>query len=554
MKFMLRAITIFGGVCATLCPLPSFAQTSLPPALAPAPAATSQFRDVSPQDWAAEAIAQLDGRYNCLAGYPNGLFQGDRALSRQEFTAGLHACLTAIEQLIAQVGEDAVTTADLQQMEQLARSFQVELAVLRARTDAVTARIQELEASQFSTTTQLRGQVVFAISDELGGKAVKNITLDTVEIGNEPVAQHRTWIELTTSFTGRDRLRTRLAAGNPVPILVSSGDTDGINPANFLHSNDGRLALDSSLVSENTNGLYLDLLAYDLPLGDRTRLNIYASGGSHFHYAHTLNPFLDDQEAGAGALSRFGQRNPIYGIGGDGIGVGLNQRLGEALHLDLGYLANEASNADSGLLNGNYSVLGQLTVAPSASLQLGLTYVHAYSGTNEFRFGGSGSATGSFAANLIPLALNAQLGQSLGATNTSTSVVSNSYGLEALVQPSDAWAFSGWVGLTQGRLLGFGDATIWNWAIALNLPDLGQTGNLGMLLVGQEPTLKALRTDGSRAALAATDPVWHVEAAYRHQLTDRVSITPGLIWLPALNQDASNSDVWIWTLQSRFQF
>lgn len=550
---MFRAATILGGALMLLCTLPTLAQTSQPIAPYPSPA-TAQFRDVKPQNWAAEAIAQLAQRYNCLAGYPNGLFQGDRPLSRQEFAAGLHACLIAIEQLIAQATDELVTPDDLAMMEQLTRSFQVELAILRARTDAVTARVQELEASQFSTTTQLRGQVVFAISDELGGKAIKNITLDTVEIGNEPVVQHRTWIELTTSFTGRDRLRTRLAAGNPVPILVSSGDTGGTNPANFLHSNDGRLAIDSSLLSENTNGLYLDLLSYDLPLGDRTRLNIYASGGSHFHYANTLNPFLDDQESGAGAISRFGQRNPIYGIGGDGIGVGLTQTLSEGLRLDLGYLANEASIANSGLLNGNYSLLGQLTVAPKPDLQVGLTYVHAYSGTNEFRFGGSGSATGSFAANLIPLALNAQLGQSLGATNTSTAVVSNSYGLEALVQPSDAWALSGWVGLTQGRLIGFGDATIWNWAIALSLPDLGQTGNLGMLLVGNEPTLKSLRTNGSRAALAETDPVWHVEAAYLHRLTDRISITPGLIWLPALKQDASSSDVWILTLQSRFQF
>ncbi|NEO84142.1 MAG: iron uptake porin [Spirulina sp. SIO3F2] len=550
---MFRAATILGGALTLLCTLPTLAQTSQPIAPEPSPA-TAQFRDVTPQDWAAEAITQLDQRYNCLAGYPNGLFEGDRPLSRQEFAAGLHACLATIEQLIAQATDALVTTDDLAMMEQLTRSFQVELAVLRARTDAVTARVQELEASQFSTTTQLRGQVVFAISDELGGKAIKNITLDTVEIGNEPVVQHRTWIELTTSFTGRDRLRTRLAAGNPVPILVSSGDTGGTNPANFLHSNDGRLAIDSSLLTENTNGVYLDLLSYDLPLGDRTRLNIYASGGSHFHYANTLNPFLDDQESGAGAISRFGQRNPIYGIGGNGIGVGLTQTLSEVLRLDFGYLANEASVANSGLLNGNYSLLGQLTVAPNSDLQLGLTYVHAYNGTNEFRFGGSGSATGSFAANLIPLALNAQLGQSLGATNTNTAVVSSSYGFEALIQPSNAWALSGWVGLTQGRLIGFGDATIWNWAIALSLPDLGQAGNLGMLLVGNEPTLKSLRTEGSRAALTATDPVWHVEAAYQHRLTDRISLTPGLIWLPALNQDASNSDVWILTLQSRFQF
>ncbi|MGB0562372.1 MAG: iron uptake porin [Spirulinaceae cyanobacterium] len=529
---------------------PVLAQAFDPPASLPA----SQFRDVSPQDWAAEAVTQLAYRYGCLRGYPNGLFRGDRALSRYEFAAGLNACLTELERLIAQASGDLVTTEDLQTIEQLTREFQVELAILRGRTDAVTARLQELEASQFSTTTQLRGQVVFAVSDELGGKAIKNITRANSTIGNEPVVQHRTWIELTTSFTGRDRLRTRLAGGNPVPLLVSGGDTGGSDPANLLHSNDGRLAIDSSRVSENTNGVYLDLLSYDFPLGDRTHLNIYASGGAHFNYANTLNPFLDDQDGGKGALSRFGQRNPIFGIGGDGSGAGLNHQFNDVIGLDFGYLANEAGEAGSGIFNGNYSLLGQLTFAPTETVQLGLTYVHAYSGANEFRFGGSGTATGSFTANLIPIALNAQLGQSLGATNTSTPVVSNSYGVQAIVQPSDGLALSGWAGLTQGRLLGFGDATIWNWAVALNFPDLGQPGNLGMLLVGTEPSLKSLETGGSRAALADTDPVWHIEAAYRYQVSDRIAITPGVIWLPALNQSSANDDVWIMTIQSLFEF
>ncbi|MEM8641930.1 MAG: iron uptake porin [Cyanobacteria bacterium P01_G01_bin.54] len=538
-----------------LAPLLALTSFITPPALAQGidPPA-SQFRDVFPQDWAAEAVIQLADRYGCLQGYPNGLFRGDRSLSRYEFAAGLNACFTELERWIAQASGNLVTTEDLQTMEQLTREFQTELAILRGRTDAVTARLQELEASQFSTTTQLRGQVVFAISDELGGKAIKNITRATANIGNEPVVQHRTWIELTTSFTGRDRLRTRLAGGNPVPILVSGGDTGGDDPANLLHSNDGRLAIDSSRVSENTNGVYLDLLAYDFPLGDRTHLSLYANGASHFHYAETLNPFLDDQDGGRGALSRFGQRNPIYGIGGDGIGAGLNHQFSDVLELDLGYLANEAGEAGSGIFNGNYSLLGQLTFAPTETVQLGLTYVHAYNGANEFRFGGSGSATGSFAANLIPIALNAQLDQSLSATNTSTPVVSHSYGFQALVQPGDRFALSSWVGLTQGRLLGFGDATIWNWAVALNFPDLGQPGNLGMVLVGAEPSLRSLKSGGSRAALADTDLVWHVEAAYRHRVSDRIAITPGFIWLPAINQSNANDDVWIVTVQSLFEF
>lgn len=542
------------ALLALLAPTSTIAQTlpEDPPVSRSQTLPASQFRDVFPQDWAAEAIAQLDQRYRCLAGYPDGAFRGDRVLLRAEFAAALQACLEAIEGQIAQ-GE-AIASPDLETLERLSQDYQVDLAVLRGRTDAVTARTLELEAVQFSPTTQLYGQVVFAVSDEVGGNRVTDITRSTVDIGNKPVVQHRTWIELVSSFSGRDRLITRLAGGNPVPILVSDGNTGGTNPANFLQSNDGRLAVDSSLLRENNDDVYLDLLAYDFPLSDRTHVSVFASGGSHFHYATTFNPLLDDQDGGEGSLSRFGQRNPLYGIGGDGTGLGITHYLSDRAWVDVGYLANEAGEAGSGVFQGNYSVLGQLAFSPDPTVQVGLTYVHAYNDANEFRFGGRGSATGSFAANLIPLALNAQIGQNLAATNTTTPVVSNSYGLAATIQPSTDFALSGWVGLTQGRLIGTGDATIWNWALALNLPDLGQPGNLGTLLIGTEPTLTDLKIGGVDQSLADTDSVWHLEASYRHRISDRVSVTPGFIWLPALNQNTSNSDVFIFTLQSLFQF
>ena len=53
----------------------------------------SQLRDVSPQDWAYEALLSLVERYGCIAGYPNRTFRGNRALSRYEFAAGLNACM-----------------------------------------------------------------------------------------------------------------------------------------------------------------------------------------------------------------------------------------------------------------------------------------------------------------------------------------------------------------------------------------------------------------------------------------------------------------------------
>jgi hypothetical protein len=60
----------------------------------------SQLSDVQPTDWAFQALQSLVERYGCIAGYPDGSFRGNRALTRYEFAAGLNACLQRISELI----------------------------------------------------------------------------------------------------------------------------------------------------------------------------------------------------------------------------------------------------------------------------------------------------------------------------------------------------------------------------------------------------------------------------------------------------------------------
>ena len=57
----------------------------------------SQLRDVSPTDWAYEALRSLVERYGCIVGYPDRTYRGNRALSRYEFAAGLNACMQQME-------------------------------------------------------------------------------------------------------------------------------------------------------------------------------------------------------------------------------------------------------------------------------------------------------------------------------------------------------------------------------------------------------------------------------------------------------------------------
>ncbi len=71
----------------------------------------SQLRDVSPTDWAYEALRGLTDRYGCIAGFPNQTYRGSQALSRYEFAAGLNSCLNQIERLIA--SSEAVVREDI---------------------------------------------------------------------------------------------------------------------------------------------------------------------------------------------------------------------------------------------------------------------------------------------------------------------------------------------------------------------------------------------------------------------------------------------------------
>ncbi len=59
----------------------------------------SQLSDVQPTDWAFQALQSLVDRYGCIAGYPDSTYRGNRALTRDEFAAGMNACLDSVNEL-----------------------------------------------------------------------------------------------------------------------------------------------------------------------------------------------------------------------------------------------------------------------------------------------------------------------------------------------------------------------------------------------------------------------------------------------------------------------
>nr|WP_223300816.1 iron uptake porin [Oscillatoria nigro-viridis] len=104
----------------------------------------SQLSDVRPTDWAFQALQSLVERYGCIAGYPDGTFRGNRAMTRYEFAAGLNACLDKVSELIQGGSRNLATREDLASVQRLQEEFAAELATLRGRVDVLEARASEL--------------------------------------------------------------------------------------------------------------------------------------------------------------------------------------------------------------------------------------------------------------------------------------------------------------------------------------------------------------------------------------------------------------------------
>ena len=321
----------------------------------------SQLDDVSPGDWAFEALQKLVERYNCISGYPNGTFRGNRAMTRYEFAAGLNACLNQIQILIRSNAGDLPTREDLNTLQRLQSEFAAELATLRGRVDDLEAKSASLAANQFSTTTKLRGVAVFSVNGAFGDEKADGSGED---IEDNIVFNNRMRLNFDTSFTGKDLLKLRLDA---LDITTFGNDLTGTNMT--------RLAYE-----RNTNNqVDIGKLFYRFPVNKKLRLHIDATGGRfNLNASDNFNKLFANPIIGS--ISRFGRFNPIYIQGALGAGITAVYDFDKSLSLSLGYLARNGDNPSdkNGLFDGSYAALAQLAFKPSKKIDLGLTYVRAY--------------------------------------------------------------------------------------------------------------------------------------------------------------------------------
>lgn len=525
----------------------------------------SQLTDVRPTDWAFQALQSLVERYGCIVGYPDKTFRGNRALSRYEFAAGLNACMDRVSELITASTADLVKREDLATLQRLSNEFGAELAALRGRVDNLEARTAVLEKQQFSVTTKLNAEVITYLGDGFG-KVAGDF--------NQPTVNYRVRLNFDTSFNGRDRLRTRFQAANFQ--LFNAGNPDFTNqpgggfgaPQRYAttypnaFSDETRL-LPSFASEGNNNGSFrIHFLGYDFPVGDRLNLHIHAGETDPtFLGADPVTPFSD---FATGSLSNFANSNPTYYPLGNQAGFGFDFKITDWLTIAGGYAGQSAGGIgepnspgiSSGLFNGGYSAFGQLT-AYVGNLTAGVFYLNTY--TPQY---GVDTLAGSNAAKVSTGGFSTPYDDRVNADN---------FGFVANYKVNEGFQLGGWIGYTSANVLGVdtvgdptgnaGNVKVLNYAVTLAFPDLLLKGNLGGFVFGMQP--RVTDTSNARVAEAIGLPDgersdrsvgFHIEAFYRIQLNDNISITPGFFWLTAPNQDARNPDAIIGVIRTSFVF
>jgi hypothetical protein len=506
----------------------------------------SQLSDVRPTDWAFQALQSLVERYGCIAGYPDGTFRGNRAMTRYEFAAGLNACLDKVSELIRGGTSNLATKEDLAALQRLQEEFAAELATLRGRVDTLEARTAAIEANQFSTTTKLNGEAIFSVAD-----TTKNNNSDT-----QTVLNYRVRLNLLTSFTGKDTLITGLQAYN----IRSFGPNLGLSTGAFSALSDSQAKLSfepqfpginpETLSSVDANTVELYKLLYVFPVSKSISLFAAPKVETSDAFA-AITPFAGE---GQEAVSRFAGYNPVVRVSGGTSGRGLASAGGfiwnispklnltalygsvnAALPADLG----SATPLGAGAFGGSTVAAAQLTIKPTSSIDIGLNYAYSRHKLNILATGLGDADLGSIlGANREPVNGGVRL-NSFGGTLTwrfSPKIAISTYG--------------GWIVADAER--SNASTTFNSWMVGFHFRDLFARGNNAGILFGQ-PLDRDSVSGGARFQQNKATP-YHLEAYYRFKVNDNISITPGAFVLFNPEGTKDNGTVGVGVLRTTFTF
>jgi Carbohydrate-selective porin, OprB family/S-layer homology domain len=501
--------------------LPSPTLYSQPPDVMEEVTSVTDLRDVSPGDWAYEALRSLVEKYRCIAGSGKGTFQGDRAITRYEFAAALNTCLIKIGRTIYSLSNTFPDREELVVVQRLQADFAPELKTITTKIDNLEQRVDSLNDNQFSTTTVLRGTVDFNLISALGDeKAVPSGGNPREDLNENLTLSARLNLNFDTSFTGRDRLRTSIRAGNVSNFGSSVTGTDMTRLIGTV---------------DTGNNIRLGSLFYEFPIGKRGKVAIAPLADFPTRIFPALNP--------VSSISNFGAESPIYSFA-FGTGAVVYYNFTDKIAAGVSYLTTSGSNPVEGLFGGQYTALTQLTYTPSNRLAIAFTYGRYYAP------GSSVNVTGSKGSRFAQLPFG-----------ESTATSSNAFGLQSTYKLSNKLILGAWVSYFNARAessprvngldgsIG-ASANIWSWAVTAVVPDLGKLGSQLNFVFGMPPKV----TSNDVSSRLDRDTSLHFELSYRYPLTNNIFLTPGVLLIVNPEHNAANDSIWIGLLRTTFTF
>ncbi|MGI0493075.1 iron uptake porin [Alkalinema pantanalense CENA528] len=526
----------------------------------------SQLSDVKPTDWAFQALQSLVERYGCIAGYPDRTFRGNRALTRYEFAAGLNACMDRINELIAAATGALASKEDLATLEKLQTEFAAELATLRGRVDALESKVATLQKQQFSTTTKLTGDLWFNLTGAfptgdvltergVAGSAfapprrspITNQPSRVVRQGSDTAATfgYYLFLNLNTSFTGKDLLVTQLVTGNgnsPANQLVSAG---------FFNSW-GVPFLDQT-GSPTANSVVVRELSYTFPLSKDIRLAVGPRLNFYKYYDGNRYTFFM-----RGATSYNSNGSTLSNAVDRGSGAVLTWTISPQLRLTTGFLAenteflnsatfNTSSNPNAGLFNSTYTIATELAYSPMQNLNLKLHYartrIKAYNGF-------IGGAVG----EPLPYGYaDDGFGGRVNDANSDAWIVNLEWNITKKfgLFGRYSWGRVGIDPINPART--GGDIKVQSFQVGLGFPDLGKPGALGVVSF----VMPHSYTSGRNFLLSGAGDggkQYDLEFSYYYPINKNLAIVPAFYAIFNPNNFESNSTVYVGNIRTQFSF
>jgi Carbohydrate-selective porin, OprB family/S-layer homology domain len=516
----------------------------------------SQLSDVKPTDWAFTALQSLVERYGCIAGYPDRTYRGQRAMTRYEFAAGLNACLDKINEIITAGLADKVSKEDLAAVQRLQEEFAAELAALKGRVDALEEKTAQIEAQQFSTTTKLNALAFFNVTGSSASSPVRREIGRRNPVTGAPLTELRNnpnvtfssliWLDLRTSFTGKDMLVTQLVAGNG----DSPNSENGFASAGFRNTW-GTPFTEQTPAAAGANFVALQNFYYQLPIfNDKTLLKI---GPAIIWYRvfdqNRFTLFLN----GSGTFNSINSTlsTPVK----QGSGAVVSTALTDQLELMVGYLAENntflpgnrsAGNPNEGLFGGTNILSGQLTFSPSNDFTLRLLYSRANQQPNPFngQIGGLAPVNGQADDGFGGALNNAQ--SDIYIANFEW-LVSKGFGLFG------RYSFSNTTLNPSNSSRSKGSLSAQAFQIGLAFPDLFKEGAQGTISFGMPFNY----TSGRNFLVSGAGDggiQYDLEATYFWPISRNIAIVPNLYVIFNPNNFSSNPTVFTANMRMQFSF